>query len=213
MGVYDFQVHTDASPCSAATPRRIVSAALRSGLDGIAVTDHDTMANVEAVQDVAPPKLTVIPGVEVTTTQGHLLAFDVEDPPPTTDPIAVISDVHEQNGLAVLSHPFDILRESYDESPDSLLDAADGIEVINSRCLLPQFNERARKVAEEHSLALTGGSDAHFSMEVGRAHTVCPTDWDEAIRTNATVPEGRGGYISGHVATKIHQFSKLVGFD
>jgi len=76
---YDLQVHTDASPCSSASPENVVTAATAAGLDGLVVTDHDTVANVAAVRARAPPTLEVISGVEVTTTQGHLLALGVED--------------------------------------------------------------------------------------------------------------------------------------
>lgn len=205
MKSYDLQIHTDASPCSNANPRKVVAAAQRAELDGIGVTDHDTMANVDAVIHHAPPDLTVIPGVEVTTTQGHLLALGVEEPPPPGEPLSVIADIHSQNGVAVLSHPFDTLRESYDRNLDHILKATDGIEVVNSRCLLPQYNRRARKAATAYGLAVTGSSDAHFPMEVGRAFTVSSSDCIEAIHSGTTTAKGRGGYISGHVATKVHQ--------
>jgi hypothetical protein len=205
---YDLQVHTDASPCSSTPAKRVVAAATAAGLDGIVVTDHDTVANVAAVREFAPATVDVVSGVEVTTTQGHLLAIGVDDAPPMADPLDVIDWVHDHGGVAVLSHPFDTLRQWYDTDLPAIARAVDAVEGINSRCVLPQFNRRARSFAVAHGLPTTGGSDAHFPMEVGRASTEVDGDGDllDAIRRGDVRPSGRGGYLSGHAATKAHQF-------
>lgn len=210
MRRYDLQVHTDASPCSRTAPRDVVAAALNAGLDGIAITNHDTLDGYDEVNALAPEALTVVPGVEVTTTQGHLLALDVREVPPKTDPLTAIDHVHEQGGLAILSHPFDRLREHYTEDLEAIAARVDGVEVTNSRCVLPRYNRRARSFAETHDLAITGGSDAHFPMELGRAHTICDGPVLDAIRTGATRTRGRGGYVSGHVATKLNDALSLM---
>ena len=204
MRRYDLQVHTDASPCSRAAPTEVVDAAVSADLDGIAITNHDTLEGYEAVRSHAPEELTVIPGVEVTTTQGHLLALDVHDVPPQGDPIFVIDHVHQQNGMAILSHPFDRLREHYTNDLDEIGACVDGVEIRNSRCLLPRYNRRARQFATDNGLPVTGGSDAHFPMEVGRATTVCKRPVFEALSDGGTGVRGRSGYVSGHIATKIN---------
>jgi len=207
---YDLQVHTDASPCSRTSPTDVVAAAAKAGLDGIVVTDHDTMSNVNATREASPADLEIVPGVEVTTTQGHLLAIDVQEPPPQTDPLTVIDDVHDQDGFAVLSHPFDTLRQYYDEQLDEIATAVDAVETTNSRCVRESFNRRASRYATEHDLPEMGGSDAHFPMEVGRAYTVTERPLRAALDSGETQSRGRGRYVSGHVATKLHQFlSKL----
>ena len=210
MKQYDLQVHTDASPCSRATPTEIVEGAIDADLDGIAITNHDTLNGYDEVADRAPSSLTVIPGVEVTTTQGHLLALFVEQEPPQADPLTVIEHVHGQNGLAILSHPFDRLREYYETDLEAIASQVDGIEAQNSRCLFPRFNRRAREFADRHNLAITGGSDAHFPMEVGRSTTVCDQPLREAIQSRSTQTAGRGGYLSGHTATKLNDLLRMV---
>jgi hypothetical protein len=207
---YDLQVHTDASPCSRASPGDVVDAAVSAGLDGIAITNHDTLIGYDEVADLAPADLTVIPGVEVTTTQGHLLALYVHDVPPQADPVTVIEQIHKQDGIAILSHPFDQFREYYSTDLETIASHVDAVETQNSRCLLPRFNGRASKFATQHGLAITGGSDAHFSMEVGRSTTVCDLPLREAIETKSTQTAGRGGYLSGHTATKLNDALKMV---
>jgi len=208
MSRYDLQVHTDASPCSRATPEAVVEAALAAGLDGIAITNHDTLEGYADARDHAPAELTVIPGVEVTTTQGHLLALGVHAEPPRADPVTVIEHVHDQGGVAVLSHPFDRLREYYVEDLVDIARRVDAVEGMNSRCLLDRYNRRAQSFARAHGLPVTGASDAHFPMEIGRAYTVCAGPCLDAIRDGTTEARGRGRYLSGHAATKLNDLGK-----
>lgn len=203
---YDLQVHTDASPCSQATPRAVVTAAVDAGLDGIVVTDHDTVANVQATKEAAPPELDVIPGVEVSTTQGHLLAIDVEEPPPLSDIQHVIDEIRNQGGFAVPSHPFDSLRENCGAQLREVVDAIDAVETVNSRCVRQAFNASAADFAARHRLPTTGGSDAHFAFEVGRAYTRTERPLREALERGETTAAGRGRYLSGHVATKLYEY-------
>ncbi|WP_158855665.1 PHP domain-containing protein [Halorhabdus sp. CUG00001] len=211
MKKFDLQVHTNASPCSSATPSEIATAAEKRGLDGIAITDHDTMANVEAVRDAAGTDLRVVAGVEVSTSQGHILALSVDSVPSRGEPPAVIDAIHDQHGVAVLSHPFDSFRESLGESYRSVQASIDGIETINSRCIRSAFNRQARHVAASLSLSRTGGSDAHFPFEVGRAYTLVEDDPVRDIRAGNTRVAGRGRYLSGHVVTKLLDLQRFLG--
>jgi predicted metal-dependent phosphoesterase TrpH len=201
---YDLQVHTRASPCSRAEPVDIVESAVRHGLDGLVVTDHDTVRGYPAVAEAAGDRIDVLPGCEVTTTGGHMLAIGVEECPSPGPPRSVVEEIHDSGGVAVLSHPFDRLRAHYRGELDGLATAVDAVEVRNSRCLLERFNDEARRFASETGLPVTGGSDAHFPVEVGRAYTVCRGELLEALRSGATEAVGRGRYMSGHLATKLH---------
>lgn len=77
----DLHVHTPASQdmderWKTATAEDVVSIALNKGLDAIAITDHNTAAWCDAVREAAKgTALTVFPGVEISTPQGHILAI------------------------------------------------------------------------------------------------------------------------------------------
>jgi hypothetical protein len=76
----DFHVHTpgsrDAKDEDYGTPKDIVEAALAAGLDAIAITDHNTVSWCKDVADAAVgTPLVVLPGVEISTNEGHLLAI------------------------------------------------------------------------------------------------------------------------------------------
>lgn len=76
---YDFHIHTAASPCAdtSMSPNNIVNMAMLKELDVIAITDHNTCANLKAVMDVAEDTpLLVIPGMEIETAEEfHMLAL------------------------------------------------------------------------------------------------------------------------------------------
>ena len=80
MNVFlDMHIHSCLSPCSSddMTPNNIVNMALIKGLDMIAVTDHNTAANLPAVFAVAKKAgLCVVPGIEINTAEEvHVLAY------------------------------------------------------------------------------------------------------------------------------------------
>lgn len=82
--IADFHVHTVVSPCAEVEmiPPLIVEEALTRGINLIAITDHNSSANVAAVQQAAKGTgLTVLPGMELQTREEvHLLClFDTLD--------------------------------------------------------------------------------------------------------------------------------------
>ncbi|WP_114905917.1 AAA family ATPase [Ornithinimicrobium murale] len=84
----DLHVHTpgseDVNPDDFGSAHDIVSAAVAAGLDAIAVTDHNTSAWCQQMAEAArDASLIVLPGVEISTTEGHLLAIWEERTDPT----------------------------------------------------------------------------------------------------------------------------------
>jgi hypothetical protein len=77
----DMHIHTVLSPCASRemTPPAIAREAARKGLAVIAVCDHNSAGNVEAVAAAAaliPGGPMVIPGIEITTREEvHVLGF------------------------------------------------------------------------------------------------------------------------------------------
>ena len=170
------------------------------GLDAIAVTDHDEIAgSLDAVERAPLYDLVGIPGIEISTAAGHVLALGVtESIPPALTFEDTLDRIHEAGGLAVVPHPFQELRHGVlAEIGRDALAAADAIEVYNSRLFTGRSNRQARRFARERDLPMTAGSDAHIAELVGRAVTkVDPPDATrsailEEIRQGATTVEGR----------------------
>lgn len=81
----DFHVHTCLSPCASLemSPLKIARRAVEMGLDIVAVCDHNSAENAEAVLKAGQNEgLAVFPGIEITTSEEiHLLGIfaDIKD--------------------------------------------------------------------------------------------------------------------------------------
>ncbi|UCD08876.1 MAG: PHP domain-containing protein [Dehalococcoidales bacterium] len=75
----DLHVHTPESVCYSdrmANAGDIVQAALIAKLDAIAITDHNSVDGIDEVREAAKDTdLVILPGVELTTKNGHFLAL------------------------------------------------------------------------------------------------------------------------------------------
>jgi len=164
------------------------------GLDAIAVTDHDEIeASREAVDRADEHDLIVIPGMEVSSADGHVLALGVDRLVPADRPFAeTVEIIHEYGGTAVVPHPFQEARSGVlaNISRDELA-IADAVEVYNSRLLTGRANRQAREYAERRGLPMTGGSDAHICEMVGQAFTRVDAAEPTVDGILAAIEEGR----------------------
>ena len=75
----DLHIHSALSPCgdNDMTPNNIINMAILKGLYAIAVTDHNSAENVEAVMELGHKKgIVVVPGMEVQSKEEvHLLCY------------------------------------------------------------------------------------------------------------------------------------------
>ena len=171
-------------------------------LDLIAVTDHDDIsAFVEAREYAARCgyRVQVIPGVEVTTRDGHLLALFLDQRPMALRPLRETAEwVLARGGVCLAPHPF--TRWTHSLGSRSLLTAAEhgllnGVEVLNASPAGRASRSRAVRFADEHRLAAVGGSDAHMLGCVGlartRFHGRTPEDLRRGLEQRTTFAEGR----------------------
>ena len=170
------------------------------GLDALAVTDHDDIeASLRAADLAADYDLIGIPGMEVTSADGHVLAIGVESAVPPGLPFAeTLSEIRDRGGIAIVPHPFQSSRSGVAPNiPQSELASADAIEVYNSRLLTGRANRKAEKFARINALPMTAGSDAHIAEMVGQAVTRVGADERDvqsildAIRAGDTSVEGK----------------------
>lgn len=166
----EFHCHTNASKDSLTRPEDLVRAARKKGLDRLVITDHNSIAGAVAAQRLDPEL--VIVGEEIMTTRGEILAaYVTEEIPAGLTPLETIRILREQGAFISVSHPFDEWRKGGWKEADLLeiIPHVDAIEIFNSRCMDPRFNQRAMAFAEKHNLPGTVGSDAHAIFEVGKS--------------------------------------------
>ena len=149
------------------------------GLDALAVTDHDEIdASIEAAALASEYGLVGIPGMEVTSEAGHVLAFGISElVPEGLSYDDTLDHIHDQGGIAVVPHPFQSSRHGVAAhiTRDQLA-RADAIEVYNSRLFTGRANRQAERFAADRDLPMTAGSDAHIGEMVGQAVTEVGTD-------------------------------------
>ncbi len=213
----DLHVHSIHSPDSHLAIETIIGRLAYQGLRGFALTDHNTVRGHAELADLRTrySAYLLLPGVEVSTADGHLLAFGVSEAPPPHRGVAETADwVRAHGGEAVPAHPFrwshGIGRALAETVPAPAIEARNGhtSEVANLR---------AEEVAARRRLGTTGGSDAHQLRDLGRCYTefdasaTTVDDLLEAIRTRRTVGDGRSMPWTGRVRLGVRTGLLRVG--
>ena len=181
MGLADLHIHTSYSWDGTATVREVLEqAADRANLDVIAITDHDDLRGGLEGRDLAwRYGLEVIPGVEVSSAEGHVLALFVERPIPAGLSLAeTLLRVGDQGGLCIAAHPTARMTSSL--SPEAIRSALRqpdlrsvlvGLEVWNAGLVRGGSNVRAQALASTQVIAQVGSSDSHLARTIGFAAT------------------------------------------
>jgi predicted metal-dependent phosphoesterase TrpH len=181
---FDLHMHTTRySPDSTMDPFVLIARAKEIGLDGIVITEHDCLwpeAELEELREAAG-ELVVLGGMEVSSREGHFLAYGINNSAATPPNIGVADlcrEVHAQGGAVVAAHPFrwgqpfaEIIQE---EKPE-----LDGLELMSSN-MDAECRNLAAKIHKDYQLAGLGSSDAHHEKVLG----VCFTQFAADIRNN-----------------------------
>jgi len=180
MGFADLHIHTNYSWDGTCTVPATLKKAGEVGLDVIAITDHDEIDGaLEARALASEYGLDVIPGSEVSTADGHLLALFIHEHIPARLSLAqTLQHVGQQGGLAIAAHPS--ARGVNSLKPQTIKQAlADpdlgrilvGIEVFNSGLFHLGSNTSAQKLADSLPVAQVGNSDSHLLWLIGNGAT------------------------------------------
>lgn len=214
---FDLHVHSFFSGDGASSPESLIARARRRGLAGIVITDHNTceahaycrkhgLANAEGTP---VDGFLVVPGVEVSTADGHLLCIGVTLPDMMGRPaLEVEAAIHERGGLAVPAHPYDrwragIREEVLDRMQTSL------IEVFNAAVTSRAYNEQARAYAVRRGLKMTAGSDAHHASAVGTASSGYELEEFSVAGLLRAIPAG--GQLDETYLTRVEGMKKHLG--
>lgn len=186
MGLADLHIHTIYSYDGTASIPSILARAKQVGLDVIAITDHDEIRGALQAFDLAPQfGIEVIPGVEITTAQGDLLAlFVTETIEPGLPLLETIINVGEAGGVCIAPHPTARGMGMKSLSAATLLQALQhpdarriliGIETYNATALDRESNRNAEAFWKEcPGVAQVGSSDAHILQAIGSGATEFP---------------------------------------
>lgn len=164
----DLHVHSRYSKDSRMKPETILRGARKKGLDGIAVTDHNTVKGaIEAKKCRNDGDVEVIVGSEIRTEYGDIIGLFLQEEVTSRRFLEAVDEIRGQGGTVVLAHPY---RKNI-VFPVELLGYVDMIEGFNARSPAT-LNVRAQALAARYRKPMTAGSDAHLPFEIGGGQTI-----------------------------------------
>lgn len=176
----DLHVHSSYSNDGVSTPQQIVDRAIEVGLGCVAITDHNSFKAYYDVKDNG--KIIIIPGEEVSSKEGHILAYGINKEIPRGMSIQdTIDAIHEAGGVAFAAHPYRWWSGLGEKN--TLQYDFDGTEARNARSV-PRANRRSEALAKKIGKPISAGSDAHSPPRIGSGSVDLPdglTTWQEVL--------------------------------
>lgn len=170
MITIDFHIHSCFSFDSLTTPRQILQEARSKGLNGVAVTDHETIQGGLATAQInEDPNFSVVVGAEYSTEVGDIIGLFLREEIASRDPLKLMQEIHQQDGLVLLPHPFHGHRLDGD-----IVKEVDIIEFFNARETV-ENNQKASKFAKSWNKPVLCGSDAHLPHDIGTCKMIFST--------------------------------------
>lgn len=165
----DLHVHTTYSADSLVTLEALVFWAKKRGLDAVAVTDHNQIEG--ALKFAKETDFLIIPGTEVSSKNGHIVALNVREVIPRgLNAEETVEQIHAAGGIAVACHPFALFKGSLGKHANGKFDA---VETINaSASPFKRSVRKAEELAARFKLPRLAGTDAHYAPSIGYAYTV-----------------------------------------
>ena len=182
VGKADLHIHTRISDGMASVETVLERAEHGTDLDVIAITDHEDVRGGLEARELAAKRglrVEVVPGAEMTTRHGHLLALFIERTPPIFRSVeATIEAIHAQGGIAIAAHPMSWLTRSLSRRTIDRVVARgeEGVvfDAIEAN-LSPAGRVTARQTEERNAarwrLPVCGGSDCHHLPQLGTGWT------------------------------------------
>ena len=182
----------------------IINRCQQTGINCIAITDHDSIEGALKMQRLAP--FPVIVAEEILTPHGEIMGMFLQERIPSGISVEqAISHIKAQGGLVCLPHPFDAFRGFRLDRKrlEELAGQIDIIEVFNARSPWLRSSTKARSFARKYGILETAGSDAHTPNEIGSTYVEMPEfngrdDFLQALKN---------GKISRHKSSPLVHFS------
>ncbi len=191
----DMHVHTRCSHDGREPPKRMVERAAQIGLDGLAITDHNTQEGVgEALEAGEDLGVTVVPGVEVSCSEGHVLVYGCDELDlEAGQGVGTLLEYVEGSFpecIAAPAHPFDFYRSGMGWRARRYNFQA--VETVNAHSLLPR--SVVLPLARSLNVGEVGGSDTHFLGGIGMGRTIVDCEGQRLLSEISRTGRAEGGF-------------------
>lgn len=213
----DMHLHSNHSADAISTPQTIMQIAKKLGVV-VAITDHNTTSAWPIFQKLSKEMdWPIIFGEEIKILEnkkcvGEVVGLFMKKEVRPGPFELVFDQLHEQNALAMVVHPFDIFRNEF-KYLDQALKKIDLLEVFNSRTTLESHNKKAKDYAQKHNLSQTANSDSHTPKEIGTSYTEVNADTLEQARKELvkgnTNPVGKKSPFTVHFTTPLAKMNLI----
>jgi predicted metal-dependent phosphoesterase TrpH len=168
----DLHLHSKYSDDAQGSIKELISIVQKKGLQGMAITDHNTVkGGLEGIK-IASKDFVIIPGIEISSKDGHIIGLNIKEViPRNLSTEETVERISEAGGIAIIPHLFRNMSGIKEENLKKVKNRISSIEVFNS-CSLPKTNLKTAKIARKYDLGGTGGSDAHDLEFAGYGYTI-----------------------------------------
>jgi hypothetical protein len=216
----DLHAHSYYSNDGCSPPEKLIKRVAQKGIDGIALTDHNTTAGWNNAKKAAKKYgIFLILGEEIKTRKngkmvGDILGIFLKKEIKSRDPDEVIKEIKEQNGVTIIPHPFHWFTP-FKGDLGKYAKLVDAIEVLNGRLPSKSVDRKALDFAKKNNMSIVGGSDVHYWRDVGDAYTVAKgaknlEDFKKAILDKKTRTGGKKSHLRSLITPLLAKFN-IIG--
>lgn len=169
----DLHTHSQASPDGGITAEQYAHALSTGRLDMIAITDHNSIAYAQQVQQQLGDKIIV--GEEIMTSDGEIVGLFLDQViEPGLSAQETCRRIKAQHGIVYIPHPFETVRKGLHPAKlEEIQKLVDIIEVCNGRALLQNRGSQAVVWGKLNRVPGAASSDAHGIHGLGKTYSRC----------------------------------------